>query len=86
MKVLIPSPLHSYTGKRSSVEAEGATVEDVTRSLDRSFPGLRFRIIDEQERIRPHIKFFVNGVQTFDLASKVAPTDEVAIVQAFSGG
>ena len=86
MKVRIPSPLHGYTAGRSTVEADGATLEAVTRSLDRTFPGLRFRVVDEQDRIRPHIKFFVNGVQAAELSAPVAPTDEVAIVQAFSGG
>lgn len=86
MKVRIPSPLYRYTAGRSTVEADGATLEAVTRSLDRTFPGLRFRIVDEQDRIRPHIKFFVNRVQASDLSAPVAPSDEVAIVQAFSGG
>ena len=86
MKVIVSSALHAYTGRRASVEAEGRTLEEVTRSLDRSFPGLRYRIVDEQERIRPHIKFFVNGVQTFDLGTPISPSDEVAIIQAFSGG
>ncbi|MBI5594786.1 MAG: MoaD/ThiS family protein [Elusimicrobia bacterium] len=86
MKVRIPSPLYGYTAKRAVVEADGATLEAVTRSLDRSFPGLRFRVVDEQDRIRPHIKFFVNGVQAAALSARVGPADEVAIVQAFSGG
>lgn len=86
MKVLIPSPLYSYTGGRKTVEAEGATLEAVTRSLDRSFPGLRFRVVDEQGGIRPHIKLFVNRVQVRDLSAPVGPADEVAIVNAFSGG
>ena len=86
MKVIVSSALHAYTGRRSSVEAEGRTLGEIMGSLDRSFPGLRFRIVDEQERIRPHIKFFVNGVQTFDLGAAVSPSDEVAIIQAFSGG
>lgn len=86
MKVRIPSPLYGYTAGRSTVVADGATLEAVTRSLDRAFPGLRFRIVDEQDRIRPHIKFFVNGVQAAELSTPVGPSDEVAIVQAFSGG
>jgi molybdopterin converting factor small subunit len=86
LKVLVASPLHSYTGGRASVEAEGATLDAVLRDLDRRFPGLRFRIIDEQDRIRPHIKLFVDAEQTFDLSTRVPAAGEVAIVQAFSGG
>ena len=36
--------------------------------------------------MRPHIRFFVNGEQVFDLARALAPTDSVQIVQALSGG
>jgi molybdopterin synthase sulfur carrier subunit len=85
MKVLIPSPLHSYTG-RSWVDATGATLGDLLADLDRQYPGIRFRMIDEQERMRRHVRFFVNGEQTFELAHPVGPQDEVCIVQALSGG
>jgi molybdopterin converting factor small subunit len=86
MNVLIPSPLRSYTADRSRVEAEGSTLGEVLHDLDRQFPGIRFRMIDEQERMRRHVRFFVNGAQTFDLETPVAPDDEVFIVQALSGG
>ncbi len=83
--MLIPTPLRSYTGA-SEVEASGATVGAVMADLDRRYPGLRFRMIDEQDRVRRHMRVFVNGEQIFDLARPVAPTDDVAIVQALSGG
>jgi len=86
MRVLIASPLRSYTAQQSWVEANGATLADVLGDLDRQFPGIRFRMIDEQERMRRHIRFFVNGTQTFDLAQPLRPADELCIVQALSGG
>jgi molybdopterin converting factor small subunit len=85
VKVRIPTPLYSYTASRSTVDATGVTVDAVTRDLDRQFPGIRFRFIDEQDQIRPHVKIFLNGEQVREL-SKVAASDELAIVQAFSGG
>ena len=85
MKVLIPSPLYSYT-ERSEVEAEGATLAELLLDLDRQFPGLRFRMIDEQDRMRRHMRFFVNGVQTFSLTHALGRGDSVQIVQALSGG
>jgi molybdopterin converting factor small subunit len=68
------------------VDAEGATVGEVLADLDRRYPGLRFRMIDEQDRMRPHIRFFVNGEQTFDVTRPLRATDAVQIVQALSGG
>jgi molybdopterin converting factor small subunit len=85
MKVLIPSPLLSYTAQRE-VEATGATLGAVLAELDRQFPGIRFRMIDEQDRMRRHVRFFVNGDQVFDLSQPLRPRDEVVIVQALSGG
>lgn len=85
MKVLIPGPLLSYTHERE-VEAIGASVNELLADLERQFPGLRFRLIDEQERMRPHMRLFVNGEQVFDLLRSLHPTDAVQIVQALSGG
>ena len=85
MNVMIPSPLLSYTGK-VWVEASGAILAAVLVDLDRRYPGIRFRMVDEQDRMRRHIRFFVNGEQVFDLARPLAPDEELVIVQALSGG
>ena len=86
MKVLLPTPLAGYTAQRREVEAEGATVGELFADLDRRYPGLRFRVIDEQGAVRPHIKVFVNRVQARSLAQALAPADEVLVVAALSGG
>jgi molybdopterin converting factor small subunit len=85
MKVLIPGALRSYTEK-SEVEADGATLAVVLVELERQYPGIRFRMIDEQDRIRRHIRIFVNGEQVRELSQPLATKDEVVIVQALSGG
>jgi molybdopterin converting factor small subunit len=85
MKVIIPSALRSYT-ERSETEASGATLAALLLDLDRQYPGIRFRMIDEQDRIRRHIRVFVNGEQARDLVQPLAAADEVIIVQALSGG
>jgi len=85
MKVLIPGGLRSYP-ERSEVEVSGATLGAVLDELERVYPGIRFRIIDEQDRIRRHIRIFVNGAQLRDLAQPLAAGDELVIVQALSGG
>jgi sulfur-carrier protein len=86
VKVVLPTPLADYTRHRREVEAQGATLAELFEDLDRSFPGLRFRVIDEQDAIRPHIKVFVNRVQARSLAAVLAPSDEVLVVAALSGG
>jgi molybdopterin converting factor small subunit len=85
MKVLIPSALRSYT-ERSETQASGETLAALLADLDRQYSGIRFRMIDEQERIRAHIRIFINGAQARDLGHRLVPGDEVVIVQALSGG
>lgn len=84
MTVNIPSPLRSYTGS-ASTEAQGFTVEEVVRDLDARFPGIRFRMIDEQGGIRPHVRFFVNG-ELAALSRRVGDGDQLDIICALSGG
>jgi molybdopterin converting factor small subunit len=85
VRVHIPSALRSYTD-RAETEASGTTLAALLVDLDRRYPGIRFRMVDEQERIRRHIRIFVNGEQVRELSQPLAATDEVVIVQALSGG
>lgn len=85
MKVLIPGALRSYTGA-SHVEAEGDTLDALFSDLDRRYPGLRFRVVDEQGQLRPNMRVFVNGLGVRDLQQALKPDDFVAVVLALSGG
>jgi len=85
MRVLIPSALQSYTGQ-AWVEAHGDTLGAVLADLERQYRGIRFRMIDEQDRARANIRFFIGGVAVFDLAHAMRPSDTLHIVQALSGG
>ena len=86
MKVRIPTPLRSYTSQAADVLAQGSTVDEVLVDLDRQFPGLRFRVVDEQGRLRKHMRVFINSDMTRDLGAAVAEHDEVILMQALSGG
>ena len=86
MKVRIPTPLRSYTAQQSVVEAHGASVGEVLDDLDRQFPGIRFRMVDEQARVRKHMKIWIGEDACRDLSTPVIDADEVTIMQALSGG
>lgn len=86
MNVRIPDPLRSYTDRARVVEADGDTVAALLADLDRRYPGIRFRMVDEQNRIRPHMRVFVNDESVRDLATPLSDRDEVTIMQALSGG
>lgn len=86
MRVRIPTPLRSYTGNRAEVQATGATVADVLADLDRQFPGLAFRMVDEQSRLRPHMVVWIGQDRCRDLTTPVDGLEELVIMQALSGG
>lgn len=86
MNVGIPSVLASYTGGARRVTAEGDSVTELLDDLDRQFPGLRFRMVDERGRLRQHVRVFVNGEAIRDLDTAVDDADDVQILQALSGG
>ncbi len=88
MVVRIPTPLRSYTARAATVTVSdsAATVDAVLADLDRQFPGIRFRIVDEQGRLRQHMKVFVNAEMTRDLSTPVTASDEITVMQALSGG
>jgi molybdopterin converting factor small subunit len=84
--VRIASPLRSYTEGASSVAADGATLREVLAYLDQHFPGIRFRMVDEQDRIRPHMRLFVNTSEAKELSASVGAGDTVHVICALSGG
>lgn len=86
VQVEVAALLHAYTGGARLVEASGATLGEVLEDLDRSFPGIRFRVVDEQGRLRPHVRFFVNGIDAREISTPLREGDRVYIVGALSGG
>ena len=87
MIVRIPSLLRSYTDGAEVVElAAPQSLGDALGALEARFPGLRFRIVDEQGAVRPHIRLFVDGISARDLAHQLPHARELMIVGALSGG
>lgn len=84
--VRVASPLRSYTDGRAKVEAHGRSVRELLADLDSHHPGMRFRMIDEQDRIRPHIRLYVNTAAVESLDCPVARGDTLHLICALSGG
>ncbi|MGI8840271.1 MAG: MoaD/ThiS family protein [Caulobacteraceae bacterium] len=84
--VSIPTQLQAYCGGATRVEAAGATIDQILRDLDRRFPGVRFRVIDEQDRIRRHMRIFVGAEPASAVDTRLRDGDEVLIFGALSGG
>lgn len=84
--VWIPSLMRSLTDNQEQVEVEGETLRQLVENLDRAYPGIRDRVI-EDDRIKPGLAVSVNGEITNDgLRTRLATSDEVHFVAAISGG
>ena len=68
------------------VEADGTTLTELLADLDVRYPGIRFRMINEQDRLRPHMRVFINRESVDLLETTLDPNDEVVILQSLSGG
>jgi len=82
----VASPLRSYTDGRAIVEASGSTVREVLADLDRRYPGMRFRMIDEQDRVRPHIRLYVGTQPVGQLDHSIERGETLHLICALSGG
>jgi molybdopterin converting factor small subunit len=86
VKVHLSSHVRSYTAGQAEVTAEGANLAELMLDLEARYPGIRFRVIDEQDRIRPHMNFFVGQELARDLRHPIGPGETVHILGALSGG
>jgi sulfur-carrier protein len=87
--VRIPTPLRSITKGSAEVQAAGASVSDVIQDLERQFPGLRERLLDEAGELRRFINVYVNEEDIRFLEGKktgLKDGDQVSIVPAIAGG
>jgi len=85
MRVWFSTHLRAYTGG-AETEVEAPTVGALVDELERRHPGLKFRIVDEQDRIREHIVIFRNAEQVRELGTPLVAADRLRIMGALSGG
>ncbi|OLS25009.1 MAG: hypothetical protein HeimC2_20640 [Candidatus Heimdallarchaeota archaeon LC_2] len=78
--------LRSYTSNLKFVEIDGNTVKEVFINLDKKFPGIKFRFIDERNQVRAHMRVYLNQILIEDFNKEVDDTDEIFITQSLSGG
>ncbi|HLD82351.1 MAG TPA: MoaD/ThiS family protein [Candidatus Omnitrophota bacterium] len=89
VKVRIPAPLQKITQNKQEVESEAANIKELILNLDRQFPGIKERLLDENGKIRRFINFYVNDEDIrFLKQDETALTDgaEVSIIPAIAGG
>ena len=87
--IRIPTPLRRLTGGQAKVQASGGTIAEMVQVLDKNYPGLKDRLVDETGEIKRFVNVFVNGTEIRTLqgeATALADGDEVSIIPAMAGG
>ncbi len=89
VSVLIPTPLRRYTGDMETVNAEAGSVSSLIADLERKYPGIAARILDDQGEPRKFVNIYVNEEDIRFLSGKdtdVKDGDSVSIIPAIAGG
>lgn len=89
VKVRIPAPLQKLTQNKQEVEASAANIKELISDLEKQFPGIKARLLDENGKIRRFINFYVNDEDIRFLKQDETPLsegNEVSIIPAIAGG
>ena len=86
VQVRLAPLLYSYTGGAKVITVEASSVAEAFEALDRRYPGIAFRVIDEQRQIRPHMNVFLGEDSVRDIQTPIPAAAEIYIVGALSGG
>ena len=89
VRVIIPTPLRAYAGKRDSTEVKAATVGEALGHLTTQFGDLRKHLFTEEGKLRSFVNVYVNDEDIRYLAKENTPTkdgDTISIVPSIAGG
>lgn len=89
VKVRIPTPLRKLTHEQELVEVAPGTIGSALAELQRSFPGIQERLVDESGQVRRFVNVYVNEEDIRFLQNNDTPIkdgDEISIIPAIAGG
>jgi molybdopterin converting factor small subunit len=89
VKVIIPTPLRPYTGKKESLELQAATVGEALASLTTLFGDLKKHLYSDDGKLRSFVNVYVNDEDIRYLRGDQTPLREgdiLSIVPSIAGG
>ena len=87
--IRVPSALRGITGGKADVDTTARTVRDALDDIDRRYPGIVARVLDDKGAVKPFIRIFVGSEDIGGLAGLDTPVgehDEISILPALAGG
>ena len=88
-KILIPTPLRSFTDRLDAVEVDGHTVGELLNGLTTKYGGLRQHLYTGEGRLRSFVNVYVNDEDIRYLQKEDTPLkagDVVSIIPSVAGG
>ena len=89
VKVIIPTPLRQYTGKKESIEVEAKTVAEALSSLTDHYSDLRRHLYNDEGKLRSFVNIYLNDEDIRYLQKEATPlnsNDVISIVPSIAGG
>jgi molybdopterin converting factor small subunit len=86
--VRIPTPLRNHTDGQDVVSAEGRTIAEVIDDLEKNFPGIKSKLVDDKG-VRRFVNIYIGDedIRFMDkIETAVKDGDEISIVPAIAGG
>ena len=83
--VALRAPLKDLAGGNRRLELPGATVGEVLRTLEATWPRTTGWILDEHGHVRRHVNVFLNG-ERVDAAASVSADDLLHVLPSITGG
>ena len=88
-KILIPTPLRQFAGKKDAVEVGGATVAEALTALTTEHPDMKKNLFTDEGKLRSFVNVYVNDEDIRFLEkdkTAVAAGDTISIVPSIAGG
>ena len=88
-KILIPTPLRTYTAMQDTIEVEGSTVGELLSNMTSTYTELRKHLFTEDGKLRNFVNIYVNDDDIRYLDKEETPVssdDTVSIVPSVAGG
>lgn len=89
VNVRIPTPLRKLTQDKDTVQATGATIQEIVENLEKQYPGLKERLCDERGELRRFVNVYLNDEDIRFAQGKQTPVkdgDEISVIPAIAGG
>jgi molybdopterin converting factor small subunit len=89
VKIMIPTPLRQYVGKKDQVEVEAKTVAEALSKLAAEYGELRRHLYNQDGKLRSFVNIYLGDEDIRFLQSEQTPLNEndvLSIVPSIAGG